>query len=379
MASIKERGGRFQIRVRRDGFETVAKTFIKRSDALAWGRRVEADMESGRWTDAKTATPTLREAVAQYQASALLTLKGHKTYGYWLEEIAATGMASKAVNAITPHDLASWRDAQQLAGLKPGTVVRKLGLLSGVLNWCHKERGWISSNPMRSVSKPRVSDARERTLSASEFQYLQAAAQTSRAPWLADAIVVLLRTAMRRGELWGLRTKGIDFEKSVAHLADTKNGVARNVPLCPVSREALRRLADAAQRRGDEGVIPVGNAAAISLAYRRTLVRARRAYVEDCSARGVCADHQFLEDACLHDLRHHAITLWASTGGLSLMELMAVSGHKTPRMLARYTHLKASTLAEKLATLAGEPSANADAGLAGIQHLGHFNHLKQLA
>lgn len=48
MASIIERNGRYLVRVRMQGFPTVTKTFNRKADGAAWGRRVETDMEAGR-------------------------------------------------------------------------------------------------------------------------------------------------------------------------------------------------------------------------------------------------------------------------------------------------------------------------------------------
>lgn len=48
-----------------------------------------------------------------------------------------------------------------------------------------------------------------------------------------------------------------------------------------------------------------------------------------------------------HDLRHEAITHLAEHG-LTIMELQAISGHKTMQMLLKYTHLRAEDLALKL-------------------------------
>jgi integrase len=75
-------------------------------------------------------------------------------------------------------------------------------------------------------------------------------------------------------------------------------------------------------------------------------------YEADCATSGVEPDDSVFADLRWHDLRHCAVTSWATTGALSLPELMAVSGHKTPRMLTRYTHLSASSLAAKLAGIA---------------------------
>jgi integrase len=49
-----------------------------------------------------------------------------------------------------------------------------------------------------------------------------------------------------------------------------------------------------------------------------------------------------------HDLRHEAISRLAERGSLSMLELAAVSGHKTMQMLKRYTHLRAEDIAKKM-------------------------------
>ena len=102
MATITERKGRFLVPVRRDGFKAVAKTFGKKQDAAAWARRVEADMESGRWLAKVAATPTLAQAIEEYRQGAGNKLKGRETYAYWLDELKTNRIASKRVNDLTP-------------------------------------------------------------------------------------------------------------------------------------------------------------------------------------------------------------------------------------------------------------------------------------
>ena len=52
-------------------------------------------------------------------------------------------------------------------------------------------------------------------------------------------------------------------------------------------------------------------------------------------------------DLRFHDLRHEAISRFFEMG-LSVPEVALISGHKDPRMLFRYTHLRAEDVAKKL-------------------------------
>lgn len=49
-----------------------------------------------------------------------------------------------------------------------------------------------------------------------------------------------------------------------------------------------------------------------------------------------------------HDLRHEAISRLFELGSLDMMEVAAISGHKSLSMLKRYTHLRAQKLVRKL-------------------------------
>jgi integrase len=55
-----------------------------------------------------------------------------------------------------------------------------------------------------------------------------------------------------------------------------------------------------------------------------------------------------MPDLHFHDLRHEAISRFAEMG-LSTVELSVISGHRDPRMLFRYAHLRPADLARKLA------------------------------
>lgn len=63
---------------------------------------------------------------------------------------------------------------------------------------------------------------------------------------------------------------------------------------------------------------------------------------------GYALDRAKITNFTWHDLRHEALSRLAERGDFSVLELAAVSGHKTLQMLKRYTHLQAEKLAKKL-------------------------------
>ena len=68
---------------------------------------------------------------------------------------------------------------------------------------------------------------------------------------------------------------------------------------------------------------------------------------KECKEKKMKPDPSFLVDITFHDLRHEAASRFFEKG-LNLMQVAAITGHKTLQMLKRYTHLKAEDLAELL-------------------------------
>ncbi len=63
MASVVERGGRYLVRVRKEGYRPVSKTFTRKSDAVAYGKKVEVLMEQGAWVEEGQKVPSFAEAL----------------------------------------------------------------------------------------------------------------------------------------------------------------------------------------------------------------------------------------------------------------------------------------------------------------------------
>ncbi|GJG93876.1 site-specific integrase [Cupriavidus pauculus] len=227
--------------------------------------------------------------------------------------------------ALTPMAIATYRD-DRLKQVKAGTVIRELAYLSAIINHARREWGINVPNPVASVRKPSAPQGRDRVLSAEEeARLLTALAPTGRRnPWLRPMAILSLESAMRRGELLQLRWANINLEDQTAFLPVTKNGTARTVPLSLKAVALLRDL----PRCIDGSVFPI-NAPAHHKAFKRACKRAG------------------LVDLNWHDLRHTAITRLA-TKLPNLIELAAVSGHRSLTMLKRYYHPSAVDLAKKI-------------------------------
>jgi integrase len=156
-------------------------------------------------------------------------------------------------------------------------------------------------------------------------------------PWVRPILIFALETAMRRGEILGLKWESIDLERRVAYLTMTKNGSSRSVPLSPRAVATLEHLPHAIDGR----VFPV-TASALKLAFKRGLKRARAGY----ETRTGGADPRVFVDLRFHDLRHEATSRLADI--FEAHELAKITGHKDLKTLLRYYHPRPEELARKL-------------------------------
>lgn len=221
--------------------------------------------------------------------------------------------------------VAAYRD-ECLKQVQPVTVIRELAYLSTIINQARREWESTSQTRLHLFANRPTPRGRDRVLTAEEeYQLLAALAPTGRRnPWLRPMAILNLETAMRRGELLSLRWSNIDLENQTAFLPMTKHGTARTVPLSRKAVHLLRELPHCIDGR----VFPI-NAPAHHKAFKRACKRAG------------------LVDLHWHDLRHTAITR-LSAKLPNLIELAAVSGHRSLTMLKRYYHPSAADLAKKI-------------------------------
>lgn len=326
MASIRQRAGRWQARVTRRGFAPETKTFTSKEDAARWTRTIETEMDRGGFASRSETERTLfADILTRYADEVSPTKRGGKDEAIRLRAIARTRLAKMSMAALSAKTIAKYRD-ERLQQVAPATVLRDLAMLSSIINHSRREWGIAITNPVALVRKPGSGRGRDRVLELEEEARLLAALKPKgrRNHWVAPVVVLALETAMRRGELLALRWEHIDLSRRTAFLPITKNGKARVVPLSSRALDILRSL----PRSLDGRVFPITHMA-LHAAFRKACIRAN------------------IDGLRFHDLRHAATTR-LSTRLPNIIELMAVTGHSDPRMLARYYHVKSEELARKL-------------------------------
>lgn len=275
---------------------------------------------------------TVREALDIYRTRVSILKKGYAQEKYRIEQIGRSFLGLKVVREITSVDIATYRD-QRLLQVNPrtnktlstSTVRLEMSLLSNFFDIGRIEWGICDGNPVANVRKPKIPPGRDRRLTPREDRLILRYCHNHSNSELYSIVVLALETAMRQGEILNLQWENLNLKTRVAHLPETKNGTKRDVPLSLKAREALIRL----------GVKSSGK-------------------VFKYTSEGLKSTWRFMlrklgiEDLHFHDLRHEAITRLFELGSLDMMEVAAISGHKSLSMLKRYTHLKAQRLVRKL-------------------------------
>jgi integrase len=327
MATFRNRHGKWQARVQRKGQQPVSKSFQSKEDAQRWARQVEAEIDKGIYTNIALAERTLfQDVIERYVREVALKTRSMKEDTYRLRALARHSIAKLPMTGLTPIKVAEYRD-QRLQKVSNGAVIRELSYFSSIINHARREWGITIVNPVPLVKKPANPQGRSRILSEDELSCLFDALRPrikSSNHWILPLARFALESAMRRGEILGLRWEHIDIRKRTAFIPLTKNGESRLVPLSTAAIEILQNL----PRNLDGKVFPV-TPFTLSAAIDRARTKAK------------------LDDFHFHDLRHMAITRLAKKLP-NLIELSAVSGHKSLAMLKRYYHPNPEELAKKL-------------------------------
>ena len=325
MGSVRKRKNKYEAQVRRQGVQSLTKTFTSKKDAAIWVRGIEARIDAGDINVLAPKLTTLRDLLMRYQNEVTPLKKGHAAEARRINRLLKDPISSFSLRDLNGLILAQFRDRRINDGIRAAQY--DLIIIRHAIKIARLEWGvFMPNNPVDDIRIPNGIKRRERRLREHEYDCLKLAAQSCKNPLIWPLTQFAIATAMRRSEILSLRWDDIDLEEQIATLAHTKNGSKREVPLTKFALETLQGLS-----QETDYVFPMSENA-FRLSWSRLLKRSG------------------ITDLRFHDLRHEAVSRFFEMG-LSVPEVALISGHRDLRMLASYIHLNSRSIVKKIETL----------------------------
>jgi integrase len=312
MATIRKRGDRWHVQIRRKGAKPLTRSFLHKRDAERWARDNETAIDQSRLPPDPKALEriTLGELVLRYRDTISIRKRAPDQERINLTAFLRHSICAKRLSELKTSDFAVYRD-ERLREIKPTTVKRILSPVRHLFKIAKREWGLpIVDNPLDELEIKSPDNKRERRLKASELEKLIDAATLTRNPLILPIVLLALETGMRRGEILSVCGQDIDIDQRTLRIRQSKNGHPRTIPLTAKAIELLQPF-----MKKDERLFPI-SPNALRLSWDRLRQRA-----------GLTGLH-------FHDLRHEAISRFFEKG-LTIPEAALLSGHQDARMLFR--------------------------------------------
>ncbi len=208
--------------------------------------------------------------------------------------------------------------------LSPQSVKHVLNLFTWIINYGKKNN--LCRGIDFHVQKPQVNNDKTEDLTQDELNRLLQAIEDDGNSEVAQIMKMALFTGMRRGEIFKMEWRDVNFETGFITIRDPKGGINQKIPM---NQNALEILQGRSRKGtfvfpGKEGKQRV----TIGSGGRR--IRERAGLPKGFRP--------------LHGLRHVFASLLASSGEVDMYVLQKLMTHKTPKMTQRYAHLRDESL-----------------------------------
>lgn len=316
-------GGHWWVRftVRRKTIRRSAETFVKER-----AEEFETVLRERYWRQTKLGETiyTWKEAVAKYKKEATWRESTRKTNEFSLTFFERLNPI--AVNAITADVVRAARDFVERAQ-EPSSANRIMAVFRGVLRACIRW-GWVKHAPP--VPMAHIQQTEISVLNGDECErLLRELPEHLKAPMMFSVL-----TGLRMSNTRDLTWDRVNLEEGHVTIPASQYKTNRNQRF-PLSTQAVKLLSGLPHRTGRvflyDGKPITGKLGA--RAFRKARVRAG------------------LQNLRWHDLRH-TFASWVAQSGASDRVLQTLGGWTSPKMVARYAHLRPSDL-RKYSTAAG--------------------------
>ncbi len=335
MARIQARKGKrkttYTATIRIKGNPALARTFDTKGEAKKWAAEIETKVRAGRYQNTRTAEKLLFADVLMRYLEQISTTKrpnSERRDRDSAKAILAEFGTDILFTSVTTQRIAAYRDSR-IKKVSPSTIQKEFALLSHLFNIARREWGLPVDNPVKDVSRPKISNSRTRFLSNEEAHTLLESAKDSRNKKLYPYLLLMMHTGMRPSEAAGLQWGDVDLDARLVKLHITKTDM-RYVPLTEKSGDVLCSIYPEDAEKDTYVFLPPESLASTRVRNIPSL-HFKRAFETVRSKAG-------LDDVRLHDLRHTAAS-HLLMAGVDIRTLAEILGHKTMQMVHRYTHL----------------------------------------
>jgi integrase len=260
-------------------------------------------------------------------------LKGMHTYKSAYKLHIKPSFANKEPKDIQPLDV--YRIKNNLLKIRsPQTVQHVLELLRRIINFGVNNK--LCQGIDFKIEMPKVDNLKTEDLTPEQLKKLLDAIEVDPHLHAGAMMKLALFTGMRRGEMFKLKWKDVDFERGFIKLKDVKGGPDQIIPMNDGAKTVLNGIV----RTRSLHVFPGRNGG------QRTNIRHQVNRIK--MKAGLPKDFR-----PLHGLRHVYASMLASSGQVDMYTLQKLLTHKSPQMTQRYAHLRDETL-KKASNLAGE-------------------------
>lgn len=175
MATLRKRGERWQVQVRRRGRPAVSRSFHLKSDALAWARdqELEADRQGLPTAHKGLRGITVADIVIRYRDEVVPRKRGAVRETFLLNAFFRHPLAQVTLSELTTGMVSAYC-ARRLQDVKAGTANRELDILRHA--FAVARRNWdvpLVQNAFADVTRPKGAAPRERRLQKGERERLR--------------------------------------------------------------------------------------------------------------------------------------------------------------------------------------------------------------
>lgn len=317
-----------------EAFQSEKMTFKELVDKYEETELIEATYQDGIKVKGRRSVgpvkSNLKPLRAYFGRKAVRSIKPADIKSYKNERLATpveieVNEKEKVIDKNTGKEMTITRKVIRIRQRKVATVNRELTVLRTILNFA-VANDWLVTNPFaktKGVISAAAEVKRDRVLSFDEEQRLLNACTDGKAH-IKPIIICALDTAMRRGEIFKMRWRDVDFVKNqiIIPQTNTKTEEARIVGITPRLRQELELLWDCSP--GDKNLLVFG--------VTNTIKNAFQSACRDAGIQGFR----------FHDCRHTATTRMVSSGSPHT-EVMKITGHSQLTTFLRYLNITQET------------------------------------